>query len=223
MMEGYALLFSREAHKFRYRQRIINPKATTTMTETRPENGYSETTKITVKPMQERLPPVETLRELEERKIEEVLDLLFEPSKSFHSLLIPEIKKSTSLNSYSDLVSLAKRCLDSLPKDSSILLSILSSHPRLGAKKVDSAQSQNEQKSLGNEIERRELEKLNEEYETQFPGLRYVVFVNGRSREVIMRDMRGRIERSTREEEILKASEAMCDIAVDRARKLGAE
>ena len=67
------------------------------------------------------------------------------------------------------------------------------------------------------------MEELNEEYERKFPGLRYVVFVNGRGREVIMRDMRGRIEGSTREEEVLRAIEAMCDIAVDRARKLGAE
>jgi 2-oxo-4-hydroxy-4-carboxy--5-ureidoimidazoline (OHCU) decarboxylase len=173
--------------------------------------------------MEGRLPSVDKLRELEAGRIEEVLDLLFEPSRGLHSLLVPEIKKSTSLTSYSDLVSLAKRSLLSLPTDSSILLDILSSHPRLGATKVDSTQSQNEQQSLGNEVERRELETLNEVYEARFPGLRYVVFVDGRSREVIMRDMRGRIDGSTREEEILRASEAMCDIAVDRARKLGAE
>ena len=37
---------------------------------------------------------------------------------------------------------------------------------------------------------------LNDEYEEKFPGLRYVVFVNGRSRSVIMDDMRQRIASS---------------------------
>lgn len=40
-----------------------------------------------------------------------------------------------------------------------------------------------------------ELGKLNEEYEAKFPGLRFVVFVNGRGREEIMRIMRERIAR----------------------------
>jgi 2-oxo-4-hydroxy-4-carboxy--5-ureidoimidazoline (OHCU) decarboxylase len=104
-----------------------------------------------------------------------------------------------------------------------VLLDILSAHPRLGAKKVESEQSQAEQKSLGNEHERAELQRLNEEYEKTFPGLRYVVFVNGRSREVVMKDMKRRIETGNREDEIVNAIQAMCDIAVDRERKMGAE
>ena len=38
-----------------------------------------------------------------------------------------------------------------------------------------------------------------------------------------MGDMRERIETGTMEGEVRKASEAMCDIAVDRAKKLGQE
>lgn len=114
-----------------------------------------------------------------------------------------------------------KETLSSLPSTSSDLLSILSAHPRLGAKKVDSTQSQSEQSSLGTETEREQLRELNEEYEATFPGLRYVVFVNGRSREVIMEDMRRRIKEGTFEGECNAAIEAMCDIAVDRAEKLG--
>jgi len=217
-MQGFALLFSREAQ---YRQWTSNRKTTTaTETETRID---SEVRQIIVTRMEERLPPAATLHALEEKTIKEVLDILFEPSPAFHTLLIPKIKQSTSLTSYSSLAFLAKQSLQSLSPDSPILLSILSAHPRLGAKKIDSTQSQNEQKSLGSDSQRRELEELNEEYERRFPGLRYVVFVDGRGREVIMADMRERIEGSTREEEVLRAIEAMCDIAVDRARKLGAE
>lgn len=43
--------------------------------------------------------------------------------------------------------------------------------------------------------EKRVLVGLNKEYEERFPGLRYVVFVDGRSRKVVFEDMRRRIER----------------------------
>lgn len=83
----------------------------------------------------------------------------------------------------------------STPRDR--LHSILGSHPRLGAKKVESAQSRAEQAQLntGAADEAERLAALNSEYEAQFPGLRYVVFVNGRSRDGIMEDMRRRIDR----------------------------
>lgn len=61
---------------------------------------------------------------------------------------------------------------------------------------MDSAQSAAEQAQLGGgEEEARQLAALNEEYEAKFPGLRYVVFVNGRGRGEIMKNMRERIDR----------------------------
>jgi 2-oxo-4-hydroxy-4-carboxy--5-ureidoimidazoline (OHCU) decarboxylase len=45
------------------------------------------------------------------------------------------------------------------------------------------------------------LGELNAEYEARFPGLRYVVWVNGRGREEVMADMRRRIERGDLREE----------------------
>jgi 2-oxo-4-hydroxy-4-carboxy--5-ureidoimidazoline (OHCU) decarboxylase len=46
--------------------------------------------------------------------------------------------------------------------------------------------------------------------------------VNGRSRPVIMEDMQRRISTSNQKQEKLDAIQAMCDIANDRAKKLGA-
>jgi 2-oxo-4-hydroxy-4-carboxy--5-ureidoimidazoline (OHCU) decarboxylase len=168
------------------------------------------------------LVPASSLQSLPDESVEQVLALLFEPSPALQGLLLPEIR-TTPLTTYHDLSSLARATLSSLSPDSPLLLSILSAHPRLGEKRVDSAQSQSEQKSLGNETERAQLQKLNEEYEAKFPGLRYVVFVNGRSREEVMEDMRERIANGTIEDEVIKAIEAMCDIAIDRAIKMGAE
>ena len=104
-----------------------------------------------------------------------------------------------------------------------------------------SQQSANEQGHLlANTEEAELLKQLNEEYEEKFPGLRYVVFVNGRPRTEIMDDMRRRIARGDIREEEKEAikvcsalvlfwrtsadstslQQAMCDIAADRARKL---
>ncbi|GAO17080.1 hypothetical protein UVI_02003520 [Ustilaginoidea virens] len=80
------------------------------------------------------------------------------------------------------------------------LLSVVGSHPRLGAKKVDSAQSAAEQANLQGQGE--QLAELNREYEEKFPGLRFVVFVNGRGRPEIMHDMRVRIDRGDFSKEI---------------------
>lgn len=145
------------------------------------------------------LPSTESLSSLSAQERANVLDLLFEPSTSLHTLSV-ELLKVQEFPSYDDLIAAVGVQLTDLAESSSTsdtkwLESILGSHPRLGAKKVDSAQSQAEQAQLntGDQNEARQLSQLNEEYESKYPGLRYVVFVNGRSRAVIMKDMRTRI------------------------------
>ncbi|KAF7563665.1 hypothetical protein G7046_g450 [Stylonectria norvegica] len=150
-----------------------------------------------------------------------VLDLFFEPSPAIHSTLLPVIR-TAEYNSYSELIDACHIRLLSLAAVNSAqpdptLLSILGSHPRLGAKKVDSAQSAAEQANLQGESQ--ELAELNRQYEETFPGLRYVVFVNGRGRPEIMEDMKARIARGDYTKEVDAALQAMCDIAKDRAAK----
>ncbi|KAF4591383.1 Oxo-4-hydroxy-4-carboxy-5-ureidoimidazoline decarboxylase [Ophiocordyceps camponoti-floridani] len=176
------------------------------------------------------LPAIKILSSCPEPEQKAALDLLFEPSAAMHEMLVP-IVQSTTHTSYDDLITACQQHLTSLatqemgPK----LLSILGSHPRLGAAKVSSQQSVAEQASLvgggggggdEDEAQTQTLSSLNAEYETRFPGLRYVVFVNGRPRSDIMRDMRLRIDRGDYAREVDAALEAMCDIARDRAAKL---
>ncbi|KAM0342965.1 hypothetical protein ACHAPU_008995 [Fusarium lateritium] len=169
------------------------------------------------------LPQPQDLRVADEAEQIKTLDLLFEPSPEIHSNLIPVLRDS-EYASYSELIEVCKTRLFSLASSSSsstpdkTLLSILGSHPRLGAKKVESAQSVAEQANLQGQGE--ELAKLNKEYEDKFPGLRYVVFVNGRGRPEIMENMRARISRGDFAQEVDEALQAMCDIANDRASKL---
>ena len=146
-----------------------------------------------------KLPPVGSIPSLPAQERADILDLLFEPSTQLHTLSVPVLHENT-FPSYDDLIAAVGVQLTDLSQSASTtdtqwLESILASHPRLGAKKVESAQSQAEQAQLqGTSDEAAQLRTLNEDYEARFPGLRYVVFVNGRSRGVIMEDMRRRIK-----------------------------
>lgn len=116
-----------------------------------------------------------------------VLDLLFEPSTSLHTLSLPTTTEA--YGSYDDLIIAIGMQLSNLAEststsDTTWLESILSAHPRLGEKKVDSEMSRLEQKAMNEaskasggvkaEEEAKILGELNAEYEKSFPGLRYV-------------------------------------------------
>jgi 2-oxo-4-hydroxy-4-carboxy--5-ureidoimidazoline (OHCU) decarboxylase len=176
-----------------------------------------------------------------------ILDYLFEPSPAIHDLLLPVIRTAEydSYDAFVDaceirLLSLAAAAPEPGPKvpqanatgvaaAASItslpapeLLAVLGSHPRLGAKKIESAASAAEQANIQQGAEpgeAEELARLNNEYEHTFPGLRYVVFVNGRGRGEIMKDMRARIKAGDYTKEVAAAIQAMSDIAKDRASK----
>ncbi|KAM5448396.1 hypothetical protein MaudCBS49596_005486 [Microsporum audouinii] len=174
----------------------------------------------------------ETIAGSSSEKQTAVLDILFEPSEALHDLAVPLLQ--TPFNSYSELIDCVGAKLHQLAEraasddsDKQVLYDILGSHPRLGASKAThlSDFSKLEQANLstpgeGGE-EAQQLKKLNEEYEKTFPGLRYVVFVCGRGRDVIMEDMRHRIDAGDISREINTTITAMCDIAKDRARKSG--
>jgi 2-oxo-4-hydroxy-4-carboxy--5-ureidoimidazoline (OHCU) decarboxylase len=151
------------------------------------------------------LPDVSTLVTSCPADVTNVLDALFEPSSALHAVMLPTIQ-STPFDSYDALIDSCHAELTRLAAGSSsearrTLHSILGSHPRLGAKKVDSAQSSAEQARLHDGDDGVELAALNAEYEARFPGLRYVVFVNGRGRPEIMENMRSRIARGDIETE----------------------
>lgn len=177
------------------------------------------------------LPDPETLVELNDPRIRDVLGHLFEPCPVLCDFLIKEVINKP-FPSYTSLIeSSRKELLQFLEKEetestvSPDIASIISAHPRLGPSKDKlSSHSTLEQKSLeGSKEEAQKLADLNAKYETTFPGLRYVVFVNGRSRETIMENMIERIQRNDISAERREAFNAMCDIALDRARKLGAK
>ncbi|TVY86244.1 putative allantoinase, partial [Lachnellula willkommii] len=172
------------------------------------------------------VPPITGVPALSTIERAAVLDALFEPCTALHTLSL-DLLHTETFESYNDLIASVGVQLTDLSESSSTsdtewLDKILGAHPRLGEKKVESAQSQAEQAQLntGSGEEATKLRNLNEEYERRFPGLKYVVFVNGRSRPVIMENMKERIARGDVRLERAEAIKAMCDIAADRAIKL---
>ncbi|TVY29413.1 putative allantoinase [Lachnellula hyalina] len=147
------------------------------------------------------IPPITGVPALSTVERAAVLDALFEPCTALHTLSL-DLLHTETFESYNDLIASVGVQLTDLSESSSTsdtewLDKILGAHPRLGEKKVESAQSQAEQAQLntGGVEEATKLRNLNEEYERKFPGLKYVVFVNGRSRPVIMDNMKERIAR----------------------------
>jgi 2-oxo-4-hydroxy-4-carboxy--5-ureidoimidazoline (OHCU) decarboxylase len=129
------------------------------------------------------------------------LSILFEHSPILVSKLEPQLheifRKSSSssprLSSYAELIdlSLAEIAKWDIPAQSEFI----SGHPRIGESSNLSKLSAKEQGAQGvkptpPELLKR-LEHLNAAYEAKYPGLRYITFVNGRSRAAIAEEMEG--------------------------------
>lgn len=126
------------------------------------------------------LPPISSVPGLPTIERAAVLDALFEPCTALHTLSL-DLLHTQTFPSYNDLIASVGVQLTELSEsdstsDTQWLDKILEAHPRLGEKKVESAQSQAEQAQLntGGEEEAAKLRNLNLEYEKTFPGLRYV-------------------------------------------------
>ena len=126
------------------------------------------------------LPAVNDVPKLSTEERAKILDILFEPCTQLHTLSVEALGVNT-FESYDALIAYIGQRLrelydSNLSSDQTWLDDILSAHPRLGEKKVDSEQSRKEQAQLneGDPGEGEKLASLNEAYEEKFPGLRYV-------------------------------------------------
>ena len=126
------------------------------------------------------LPPIESLPDSSSSERAAILDLLFEPCTQLHTLCIDLLHRQP-FSSYDEMIASVGVMLTDLAKsqsssDAAWLNQILGTHPRLGEKKVDSAQSRAEQAQLHDGVSehQKRLEALNLAYEKTFPGLRYV-------------------------------------------------
>lgn len=117
----------------------------------------------------------------------QALDTLFEPSPDLHAIIGPILSTQT-FSSYPGLTDAVGNCLFALATansllDQQVLIKILGSHPRLGRPAPNTSAeslselSKEEQANVntsGVEEQAERLRLMNEEYERQFPGLRFV-------------------------------------------------
>lgn len=133
------------------------------------------------------LPSQSTLISLPPDQQFQALDTLFEPSPDLHAIVGPMLS-TQAFSAYPSLIDAIGDRLSTLstassPADQQVLIKILGSHPRLGRPAPNTSAeslselSKKEQANLntsGAEEQTERLRLMNEEYERQFPGLRFV-------------------------------------------------
>ncbi|GAA6047881.1 hypothetical protein JCM3770_004689 [Rhodotorula araucariae] len=128
-----------------------------------------------------------------------VLATLLEPSPPLKHLLAPQLHAhiaalpaSARPSSYAQLIDIAASIVDTWDVDDRA--AFLAAHPRIGETKGlstasagEQAPKQGQQATPGEVLKR--LQVLNSLYEDAFPGLRFITFVNGRSRAEIVPEL----------------------------------
>jgi len=128
------------------------------------------------------------------------LDILFEHSSILGAKLEPQLhvilQTAPQLESFTELIHIALSEIQRWDLESQA--EFIAGHPRIGESKNLSKLSASEQGDRGAnptppEVLAR-LAHLNGLYEVKYPGLRYITFVNGRTRAEIVNEMEGRLE-----------------------------
>ncbi|KAH9474120.1 hypothetical protein Pst134EA_001163 [Puccinia striiformis f. sp. tritici] len=137
------------------------------------------------------LPSLDGLFNTEPDQLRDVLALLFEVSDSIENKLIPILREQTKENSLDSYSGLIDRCEEIVGNHFGIdeQVNFLGSHPRIGEVRGLSKLSSNEQGNQSDQGVLDRLKELNMLYEELYPGLRYVTYVNGRSRAEIVKEM----------------------------------
>ncbi|WVQ86043.1 hypothetical protein IAT38_008211 [Cryptococcus sp. DSM 104549] len=140
------------------------------------------------------VPPIESCADAQ--TLTTLLALLFEPSPPLHSLLVPSVllrltARSEVPASYNEIIDICQEVASDWTWDEKA--EFLSGHPMIGEVKGLSALSGKEQggaRPTPKPVLDR-LAHLNQVYCKIYPGLRYITFVNGRSRAEIIPELEG--------------------------------
>jgi 2-oxo-4-hydroxy-4-carboxy--5-ureidoimidazoline (OHCU) decarboxylase len=141
------------------------------------------------------LPPLSEIQQGSSNALSVALDVLFEHSPILITTLQPQLNdilnkpSSLPLESYTQLINYAIAQI--MTWDLSAQSQFISGHPRIGENKNLSKLSAKEQQQAiptSPDVLAR-LSHLNACYEIRYPGLRYITFVNGRTRLEIAEEM----------------------------------
>ncbi|THH02672.1 hypothetical protein EW026_g189 [Hermanssonia centrifuga] len=121
----------------------------------------------------------------------QALVILFEPSTTLYTHLLPQLAQhlpSANVAAYNDLIDASLHVISLW--DDVLKAEFIAGHPRIGEMQNLSHLSSKEQAAVATPPEvLARLKYLNAYYEYRYPGLRYITFVNGRSRAMIKEEM----------------------------------
>ena len=125
--------------------------------------------------------------------LKQVVSTLFEHSPVLDQHLIPHLAVST-FTSYTELIDLSFGIIKSWPP--TLRSSFISGHPRIGEQNPAQLSALSAAEQTRYHTPRWVIERLgwlNGVYEGRYEGLRYITFVNGRTRREVMEEMEGRL------------------------------
>ncbi|KAJ2760468.1 hypothetical protein IWQ56_005479 [Coemansia nantahalensis] len=162
------------------------------------------------------LPAICAVNRMPLAEFAQVVSLLFEPT----ALLTRRIYDSRPYETYDQLLDRATELIcDLSPLEQ---LEVVNAHPRIGEQAAGlSALSRAEQgpAAASDDPVLAQWAELNKKYEDAY-GFRFVVFVDGRSKESLLPIVEQRIARGDRLAELATGLTEMVEIARDRARKM---
>jgi 2-oxo-4-hydroxy-4-carboxy--5-ureidoimidazoline (OHCU) decarboxylase len=160
------------------------------------------------------LPDINELNEAAFASFNNLISLLFEPAPP----LAIELYAKRPFDDYTQLLNLAKQVISQLSKDDQI--TVVNAHPRLGEKNLSVMSAIEQGKIMNNSVDQ-QLALLNKAYEDRH-GFKFITFVNGRSRQDILPEIKSRIDNDTGLE-LECGLNAMISIAFDRLKKISAK
>ncbi|KAJ3477220.1 hypothetical protein NLI96_g10617 [Meripilus lineatus] len=128
--------------------------------------------------------------------LSDALTILFETTPPINTIYVPKVAEKLegagATLSYADIIEISIEVV--LSCDREFQARFIECHPRIGQVKKLSQLSSKEQASVETPPQvLARLEHLNACYEFRFPGLRYITFVNGRTRAQIMEEMEDKL------------------------------
>ena len=129
--------------------------------------------------------------------LEDTLIILLEASPEINGFLVPAVAKRLhevkGPIEYQDIIDISLGVVSEW--DHNLQAHFIEGHPRVGEVKKLSHLSSKEQATIETPPEvLARLAHLNACYEYRYPGLRYITFVNGRSRTMIMEEMEDKLD-----------------------------
>eukprot|EP01112_Ceratiomyxa_fruticulosa_P021950 TRINITY_DN7904_c0_g2_i1.p1 TRINITY_DN7904_c0_g2~~TRINITY_DN7904_c0_g2_i1.p1 ORF type:complete len:683 (-),score=156.90 TRINITY_DN7904_c0_g2_i1:79-2052(-) len=171
-----------------------------------------------------RLPPIERLNLLDTLLFKRAINLLFETAPP----LFDKLYGSRPYQSYEHLIFIGRQIIENLSRED--LIEVINAHPRIGlnptaAEKISTLsfreQGLHNENTNDSEVERvyQQLRVLNEAYEQKF-GHKFVEFVNGRPKALIVPVLEQRLKNDNHLSELKTGLDEMMKIASDRLKKL---